>query len=81
MKTHRVDLEWPYDRITLDPMILITIRQHNAAAGRHSHTRIIHKKQMDTTDVNIMTHTTFTQSNLSVLSAVLILFVNLYFLA
>ena len=26
------------------------VRQHNAAIGRHSHKRITHRRQMDTTD-------------------------------
>ena len=47
------------------------IRQYNTAIGRHPHKRIIHPRLTQLTLlVNIMTHTTFTQSHLSVSASV-----------
>ena len=71
--THRVDLDRLHDRINLDPLIQIKhVNQHNTAIGRYSLKRIIHWRQMDTTDTvgDHDSYHTFFQCNLSVSSAV-----------
>ena len=71
-RTHRVDLDWFYDRINLDPMIQIkyvnTTQRLADGLTKGSFTKDIWTQL--TLLVNIMTHTTFSQSNLSFSSAV-----------
>ena len=49
-RTHRVDLDLFYDRIILYPIISNQVHRHNTAAGRHPNKRILHRRQMNTTD-------------------------------
>ena len=67
-RTHRVDLDRLYDRINLDPMIQVKY----VNTTQHPHKRIIHGKQMHTTDtVGEHYDSDLYSSNLSVSSAVL----------
>ena len=50
-RTHRFDLDRLYDRIILNSMFQI-----KSPAGRHPHKRIIHRRQMDTTDTTGQHH-------------------------
>ena len=71
-RTHSVDLDWLHGRINHDPMILIkyvnTTQQLANSLTKWSFTG--DKCTQLTLLVNIMTHTTVTQSNLSVSSAI-----------
>ena len=75
-RTHRVDLDRLYDRINVDPMIQIkyvnTTQKLADIFANESFTRDRCAKL--TLLVSITTHSTFTQSNLSVSSAVMNLF-------
>ena len=49
-RTRRVDSDWLHDRINWDPMNQIKYVNTTGASGRNSHKRIIHGRQMCTTD-------------------------------
>ena len=71
-RTHRVDLDWLCDRIDLDPMMQVkcvnTTQQLADILAEGCFTGV--RWTQLTLLANIMTHTTFTQSNFSVSSAV-----------
>ena len=54
-RTYRVVLDRHYDRINLGPMIQTECVNTTLAIDRHFYNRIIHRRQMDTTDTDCWT--------------------------
>ena len=58
-RTHRVDLDWQYDRNNLEPMIQIKCVNTTQEFGRHTHQRFIHQRQMHTADTSAQLYDTY----------------------
>ena len=58
-RTHRVDLDWQYDRNNLDPMIQIKCVNTTQELADIPHQRFSHQRQMDTPDTSAQLYDTY----------------------